>query len=227
MHCGEPRCIYVASAASWKHTFIAREDRTHGWLIMWSIKISRNTDLFVFHYKSNHLFSCSRHGGRDYARRSHCVSFACVCAALADFCRHLSEKIFGNFPIIDLDKSIIIRASLCSLLHVRSAWRSLKKRAQQPATKSDAIYGEQFATRRKWYASRPKWAERWVSNSRKRACFGQRSILDCTSWDLGICGTHGPWQLQVCFLHGTPTSNAAAHFLPSLKKQQCVFGSYF
>jgi hypothetical protein len=51
-----------------------------------------------------------------------------VCAAFADFCRHLAEKIFGNFPIIDLDKSIIIRASLFSLLlHVRSAWRAASK----------------------------------------------------------------------------------------------------
>jgi hypothetical protein len=58
---------------------------------------------------------------------AHIVS---LCAAFADFCRHLAEKIFGNFPIIDLDKSIIIRASLYSLLlllHVRSAWRAASK----------------------------------------------------------------------------------------------------
>jgi hypothetical protein len=80
---------------------------------------------------------------------AHIVS---LCAAFADFCRHLAEKIFGNFPIIDLDKSIIIRASLYSLLlHVRSAWRAASKNEPNNLLllKSDAIYTVQFATQRK------------------------------------------------------------------------------
>jgi hypothetical protein len=85
---------------------------------------------------------------------AHIVSLFSVCAAFADFCRHLAEKIFGNFPIIDLDKSIIIRASLFSLLlHVRSAWRAASKNEPNNLLllllKSDAIYTVQFATQRK------------------------------------------------------------------------------
>jgi hypothetical protein len=122
--------VYLCGECRLLETHIHCERGPHAWMADNVVhkNIAQYWPICISLQKQSSLLSCSRHGGRLSSALTLCLSLVCVCAAFADFCRHLAEKIFGNFPIIDLDKSIIIRASLFSLLlHVRSAWRAASK----------------------------------------------------------------------------------------------------